>query len=98
VCFKISLPFQIIRSPRHHVDPLVNARIIGEKALLQWTFEALALATVCLSKGVRVFYRAYCADDVGQIISDSSKRYAKSADVSDNPMKDIDQGIYMDGW
>ena len=50
--------------------------------------------------GVRVFYRAYAADHVVEIIEDSTKQcgvYAKNCDVFDYPMRDLKKGIPVDG-
>ena len=70
-----------------------------EKTQLQWTFEAVTPDEYFVN-GVRVFYRAYAADKVVQIIEDSSKRcgvYAKNCDVFDYPMRDPANGIPVDG-
>ena len=83
-----------------HTDKRLNAQIKGEKTQLQWTFEAVTPDPVYFKHGVRVFYRAYCAEDVVQIVADPTKRcgiYAKVVDVFDYPMRDVRRGIMVDG-
>ena len=66
---------------------------------MQWTFEAVTPDEHFVN-GVRVFYRAFCADEVCQVIEDSSERCGvcvKKCDVFDYPMKNVDEGIMVDG-
>lgn len=82
-----------------HVDPMLNACTKMEKTQHQWTFEAVTPDENFVN-GVRVFYRAYAADKVVEIIEDSSKQCgidAKECDVFDFPMKDVEKGIMVDG-
>ena len=82
-----------------HVDKEFSAQSKMEKTQLQWTFEAVTPDDY-FTHGVRVFYRAYAADEVVQIIEDSSKQcgvWAKAADIFDYPMKDLENGIPVDG-
>ena len=82
-----------------HLDKEFSAQSKNEKTQLQWTFEAVTPDAYFVN-GVRVFYRAYAADKVVQIIEDSTKRcgvYAKNCDVFDYPMRDVKKGILVDG-
>jgi len=82
-----------------HVDPKLNAQTKLEKTQLQWTFEAVT-PDEYFANGVRVFYRAFAAEEVVQIIEDPSKPCgveAKKCDVFDYPMKDVARGIMVDG-
>jgi hypothetical protein len=82
-----------------HMDKAFSAQSKMEKTQLQWTFEAVTPDEYFVN-GVRVFYRAYAADTVCQIIEDRSARcgvYAKTCDVFDYPMRDLEKGIPVDG-
>jgi hypothetical protein len=82
-----------------YVDKAFSAQSKMEKTQLQWTFEAVTPDDYFIN-GVRIFYRAYAAEQVCQIIEDSSVRcgvYAKNCDVFDYPMRDFNNGIPVDG-
>jgi hypothetical protein len=82
-----------------HVDKVFSAQTKMEKTQLQWSFEAVTPDEYFVN-GVKVFYRAYAADEVCQIIEDSSAKcgvYAKVCDVFDYPMRDLKNGIPVDG-
>jgi hypothetical protein len=82
-----------------HVDPELNAKTKLEKTQLQLAFEAVT-PDEYFANGVQVFYRAFGAEEVVQIIEDRSKQcgvYAKKCDVFEYPMKDVEKGIMVDG-
>jgi hypothetical protein len=82
-----------------YVDPSFRAQSKCEKTQLQWSFEACTPDDY-FKNGVKVFYRAYCADEVCQIIEDNTKQCgveAKVCDVFDFPVRDEKDGILVDG-
>jgi len=82
-----------------HIDPTFNAQTKMEKTQLQWTFEAVTPDEYFVN-GVRMFYRAYAAEEVVQIIEDPSKQCgidAKKCDIFDYPQKNVDKNIMVDG-
>jgi hypothetical protein len=81
------------------VDPTLKACTKSEKTQLQWIFEAVT-PDEYFTHGVRVFYRAYAANEVCEIIEDPSARCgvrAKKVDIFNFPMKNEAKGVMVDG-
>jgi hypothetical protein len=95
--------FIAIPDYKSHLDKLVDPEFKPfckeEKTSLQWTFEAVT-PDEHFPHGVRVLHRAYSADEVVEILEDSSKpcgMHAKLVEVFDFPMKEPEKGIMVDG-
>jgi hypothetical protein len=82
-----------------YIDTAFVPQVKKEKSQLQWNFEAVT-PDMYFPNGVRVFYRAFAAEQVFEIINDKTKQcncHAKRCDVFDYPMKDVKSGIHVDG-